>query len=175
MVKNTKGGSKHKSKASKFAKPTIRPLRKSENEYEIYAVITEIYGGSHCLVKCIDNVERMLCISKKFRYERIEKMKYCLIGIREWQSQQPNKLEKCDLLELYTQSEKEELLRINGNNWNILTDLESSPTLCVDNNDIIFSNKEEDDVKYSNVSGDYKIVNFEENKEEIDDINFDEI
>ena len=116
MVKNTTGGSKAKGMASKHFKTKSRVLRVLQEDGEMYGVITEKLGGGHANVACMDNKNRMLVIGKKFRNERIAKNQMVMIGIREWQTkiQDSAKLEKCDLLECYTDIETDTLLHKYG-------------------------------------------------------------
>lgn len=173
MVKNTKGGNKHKGKASKYNKPTDnKNIRVSKSEYEIYAAVTEILGGGHCRVKCIDSIDRMAYISKKFKYERLEKGKLCLIGLREWQTNIASKVEKCDILEVYNQVETDTLVKINGYNWRILLNLDNT-TSCDVSDDIIFSNKSSN-VNENSMDISYKTSKIEETEIQ-EEINFDEI
>ena len=70
MVKNTKGGSRHKKMASKNAKMGFKThrLRKIQEEGEDYAIVVKNLGGGHCLVKCnSDGNERMCVIRGKFK------------------------------------------------------------------------------------------------------------
>ena len=116
MVKNTTGGSKAKSMASKHFKAKSKVLRTIQEEGEMYGVITDKLGGGHATVACMDNKSRMLVIGKKFRNERISKNQMVMIGLREWQTKITNsdKLEKCDLLECYNDTETDTLLHKYG-------------------------------------------------------------
>ena len=123
MVKNTKGGSGHKKFGRKFtvAKPNNR-LRISEDEGEIYAIVTKLLGNNmfHCY--CIDDVDRLGHIRGKFtgrgkRENMIAPGTWVLIGIREWDmdkisevsKDKKKKLSQCDLLEVYSESDKDRL------------------------------------------------------------------
>jgi len=71
MVKNKKGGSKHKKMASKDVKEqsvrkTLR-LANPREPCEIYARVTNIYGGQNIGVICNDGVERLCVLRRKFR------------------------------------------------------------------------------------------------------------
>ena len=68
MVKNTKGGSKHKKMARKQAGPPVEEkIRYSSCEDEIYGSVAKIYGNGRILVTCNDNIERLCVIRKKFK------------------------------------------------------------------------------------------------------------
>ena len=118
MVKNKKGGSKHKKMASKFAKaPTIRKTLRLANPREpceIYARVINIYGGSNIGVICNDGVERLCIMRRKFRGRnkrdnQISLNKILLVGKRDWEVVGPKKKEKVDLLYIYSEYQYEQL------------------------------------------------------------------
>ena len=89
MVKNKKGGSKHKKLARKnvINNNISRKLRKAELEGEMYARVVAIHGGGHALIKCADKKERTLVIRGKFggRNKRDNTIKLngiVLVGLR---------------------------------------------------------------------------------------------
>jgi translation initiation factor IF-1 len=127
MVKNTMGGCNGKKVAHKHAvKSTKSGLRISKNKSEIYGVVKRLNGNTFD-VTCIDDKERRCFIRGKFkgrgkRDNIIEVDKWVLIGLREFQ-QVPSELvlvngkkemEMCDLLEVYSSSEKETLKRTHS-------------------------------------------------------------
>ena len=127
MVKNTMGGCNGKKVAHKHAvKSTKSGLRISQNKSEIYGVVKRLNGNTFD-VTCIDEKERRCFIRGKFkgrgkRDNIVEVDKWVLIGLREFQ-QVPSELvlvkgkkemEMCDLLEVYSSSEKETLKRTHG-------------------------------------------------------------
>ena len=127
MVKNTMGGCNGKKVAHKHAvRSTKSGLRISQNKSEIYGVVKRLNGNTFD-VTCIDEKERRCFIRGKFkgrgkRDNIIEADKWVLIGLREFQ-QVPSELvlvngkkemEMCDLLEVYSSSEKETLKRTHG-------------------------------------------------------------
>ena len=127
MVKNTMGGCNGKKVAHKHAvKSTKTGLRISQNKSEIYGVVKRLNGNTFD-VTCVDEKERRCFIRGKFkgrgkRDNIIEVDKWVLIGLREFQ-QVPSELvlvngkkemEMCDLLEVYSSSEKETLKRTHG-------------------------------------------------------------
>jgi translation initiation factor IF-1 len=107
-------------------KSTKSGLRISQNKSEIYGVVKRLNGNTFD-VTCIDDKERRCFIRGKFkgrgkRDNIIEVDKWVLIGLREFQ-QVPSELvlvngkkemEMCDLLEVYSSSEKETLKRTHG-------------------------------------------------------------
>lgn len=127
MVKNTMGGCNGKKVAHKHAvKSTKSGLRISQNKSEIYGVVKRLNGNTFD-VTCIDEKERRCFIRGKFkgrgkRDNIVEVDKWVLIGLREFQ-QVPSEvvlvngkkeMEMCDLLEVYSSSEKETLKRTHG-------------------------------------------------------------
>ena len=127
MVKNTMGGCNGKKVAHKHAvKSNKSGLRVSQNKSEIYGVVKRLNGNTFD-VMCIDDKERRCFIRGKFkgrgkRDNIIEVDKWVLIGLREFQ-QVPSELvlvngkkemEMCDLLEVYSSSEKDTLKRTHG-------------------------------------------------------------
>lgn len=114
MVKNLHGGNKSKSKARTTAPAKFRP---ATEEGERYAVITKLYGGGRCDVKCIDDVVRTCIIRSRFNRERasIRVGAWVLVGDRSFETRN----NVCDLLEVYSDSDKTRLQDLPGN-WNIL-------------------------------------------------------
>jgi initiation factor 1A len=126
MVKNIKGGSGHKGQARKYTtESSSKRTRFSEDEMEIYACVTSLLGGAICSVKCVDGQDRMCIIRGKFRGGRgkrgnmIGRGSWVLVGIREWSSESASEKEsrKCDLLEVYSDADKQELRKIRSIQW----------------------------------------------------------
>ena len=156
MVKNTHGGSGHKKFARKFTcAPKSNKLRLSEDEGEIYAIVTKMLGNGMFHCHCIDNTIRLGHIRGKFsgrgkRDNMVEGGKWVLIGLREWDvpsekssslSKGKEKIQQCDLLEIYSDSDKQRLRETESENWSIL-----------DSNDIskatVSESKQEDDIVF---------------------------
>ena len=114
MVKNVKGGNKAKSVA-RFNAPTF--FRPAKEEGELYAVIEKNMGNGVLNVKCIDNVERLCMVRKKFTKERslIKPGAWILVGLREFESRK----DKCDLIEIYSQSDIARLQTLDAP-WHVL-------------------------------------------------------
>jgi len=146
MVKNATGGKKAKSMASKHMKPKSKVLRVIQEEGEMYGVVTEKLGGGHAKVSCMDNTTRMVVIGSKFKNERLSRNQMVLIGIREWQTkiQGSDKLEKCDLLEIYTDIETDALVHKYGTTSgpliHLISKLETPGLSAYSSSDVIFSN-----------------------------------
>jgi translation initiation factor IF-1 len=130
MVKNTQGGSSHKKFGRKFTTGAKNnKLRLSEDEGEIYSIVTKMLGNGmfHCIG--IDEEHRLGYIRGKFsgrgkRDNMVDVGKWVLIGLREWDINssrgEKEKLQKCDLLEVYSDSDKERLKESVAENWNLL-------------------------------------------------------
>jgi|UniRef100_A0A6C0C5W2 initiation factor 1A len=143
MVKNTKGGNRHKKMASKnFKQQRTHKLRKIREDGEDYAMVIKNSGGGHCVVKCnSDGKERTCVIRGKFkgrnkRSNQIIEGGLVLIGLRDWEVVKPGKLEKCDLLEVYSRDQCSELKEVKGMNLIIDNDEEN-------HDNIEFTNEED--------------------------------
>jgi initiation factor 1A len=135
MVKNTHGGSGHKKFARKnFSGSKSNKLRVSEDEGEIYAIVTKMLGNNMFHCHCIDGTVRLGHIRGKFtgrgkRDNMVEGGKWVLIGLREWDvpsekssslSKGKEKMQQCDLLEVYTDTDKYRLKEAASENWSEL-------------------------------------------------------
>jgi len=144
MVKNTTGGNKSKGFARKnIIVKTNNTLRVSEDEAELYAQVTKIFGGASCQVINVKG-EPMLChIRGKFRGRGkrdnfIGNGTWLLVGLREWEKEPaPGKLLNCDVIEVYNESDKVRLKNnVTSVNW----------VQFVNNDNKLFgSNEKEDD------------------------------
>ena len=125
MVKNKKGGSGHKKMARKNVAPKggyNKKLRKAMEEGEMYARVTAMLGGGHARIICADGKERTLVIRGKFRgrNKRDNTLKlntFVLVGLQSVSFGaviQKGKMEKADLLEVYKEGQKEELMKLPG-------------------------------------------------------------
>lgn len=128
MVKNTTGGSKTKGQARKFVTGAPKnTLRFSKDELEIYAQVTKNLGNGMCHVICIDGENRLCHIRGKFRGRGkrdnlIEMGTWLLVGLREWEmnsTQKKDKLENCDVLEVYNDYDKQRLRDSVNVDWSI--------------------------------------------------------
>lgn len=98
-------------------------LRVSQCKEEIYAYILRLLGNSMCMVKCVDGYERLCHIRGKFtgrskRENALSQGTWVLVGLRQWDadkdfaskaSKTEKNVQKCDLLEIYSSSEREKL------------------------------------------------------------------
>jgi initiation factor 1A len=162
MVKNTQGGNKHKNQARKYivAKPSNK-LRIAEDEGELYAVVTKMLGNGMFHAHCIDGIARLGYIRGKFTGRRkrdnvVAPGVWVLVGEREWDIGEEKassgakvKLPKCDLLEVYNESDKERLRDTVSENWNIL--------LANDHTKVIATTTAEDDLLHFTTEKDEEI------------------
>jgi len=157
MVKNTTGGSKTKGQARKFATaPKSTSLRLSENEMELYAIVTKNLGNGMCHVLCIDNITRLCHIRGKFRGRGkkdnfVGPGSWILIGLREWELDKSHdkKLQNCDLLEVYDESDKSRLKTIvNDVNWSLFTMNDTSRVATKTGDDELFEFTDERTEEY---------------------------
>jgi hypothetical protein len=87
----------------------------------------------NCFVKCVDGQERLCIIRGKFRGGRgkrgnmLTRGTLILVGIRKWSEGGSDKeSRKCDLLEVYTDVDKQEFKKISGINWEFIEIEDSS-------------------------------------------------
>lgn len=131
MVKNTFGGSKAKGQARKFANASSKQtkalrLANSDDDSEMYAQVTKYCGNGMCHVLCIDQKTRLCHIRGKFRGRgkkdnMVLNGSWVLVGLRDWESEKKagDKLENCDLLEVYNDHDKERLKNSEKKNWSL--------------------------------------------------------
>ena len=114
MVKNT-GGNKAKCFGRKHMSSSNSSfIRMTENESEKYGIVRKIYGGAICEVFCHDLVTRQGIIRGKFRGKGkrnniIASGTVVLIGLRDWATVTKSEKEQCDILEVYSALELEQL------------------------------------------------------------------
>jgi initiation factor 1A len=131
MVKNGKGGNKGKKIGRKHIGTSGGSIRIKREEGELYAVVLRICGGSNCEVHCEDGKQRLCIIRNKFRGRgkrgnEITSGVWVMVGMREWEADNPNKRQKCDLLEVYSHSDKKILAGDYPGGWSELTKVETS-------------------------------------------------
>jgi initiation factor 1A len=126
MVKNNFGGNKAKRGARKNADGggVSRELRLIEEDGECYAIITKIQGGGMCNAACYDGKERLCVIPGKFKgrgrsSNRIEAGSWVMVGIRDWEVRSDGN-QKCDLLHIYSDGEKDKLISRSDINFTYL-------------------------------------------------------
>eukprot|EP00968_Pinguiococcus_pyrenoidosus_P022070 scaffold3001_cov145-Pinguiococcus_pyrenoidosus.AAC.1 len=113
-MRNKGGGKKTKKGAAKHAVGGgRRKLRLAESEYELYATVRRLHG-QHCTVVTSDGQERTCYIRGRFRGRNrrdnfIEANRWILVGLREFSNVAIRT--ECDLLYVYDNQEREDLLR----------------------------------------------------------------
>lgn len=182
MVKNKTGGKNHKKMASKNEKVFVNkkiPLIKDSKEKNqlIYGIVEKVYGGGRFNIKCNDGKLRLLEMRRKFagRNKRDNTVKLntiVLAGKREWQLVNDNKLEKVDLIYVYSENDIPKLKKDTDyfNSQILLGDI-------VDKNDngIVFTNNNDDIIDNIKVSSNKNTVKNEIDQDEIEDFDFDDI
>lgn len=169
MVKNTHGGSGHKSQARKNtvnAKYSSSKLRLRDDEDEIYGQVLKILGGGMCSVLCQDGIERMCIIRGKFRGRgkrdnTLVGGSWILVAKRSWCGETTNGKEKCDLLEIYGELDKKKLQVVETSiNWNsfIANDVKNSFNKETVTDDFEFSDEQNEEYETLISSGNKKIV-----------------
>ena len=114
MVKNA-GGNKAKGFARKNQVKGSHALRASEDPAEIYAQVIKIMGGAICRVHDLKGLEMNCHIRGKFRGRgkrdnTLVSGTWVLVGLREWeQVASEGKLLNCDLIEVYSDTDKARL------------------------------------------------------------------
>lgn len=180
MVKNF-GGKKTKGMARKNI--NIKPnniLRISLNDFEKYAQVTKLLGNGMCHVQC-DNNETLLChIRGKFRGRGkrdnfVKAGSLLLVGIREYESGgDGKKLKNCDLLEVYSDQDREKLKQsVTNVNWKLLSMNLMTHEKDDEKEEIHFVDNGQDEyyeIMHQNTLSNTKIQNivFGEDEEEID-------
>lgn len=196
MVKNTIGGNKSKKFANKNFNIQDRATRFAKEEGELYAYVEKLMGNNICQVMCIDGYQRSCVIRGKFlgkgkRDNILTKGKWILVGLRDWENRNKgSEKEKCDLLEVYSDMDKQRLQNDNTidfsgflKNEQIENEFDDSIKFTNESNDddLFFSddendeqsqNREEEEEKEeeSNSKIDVKTINDQLNKVDIDDI-----
>lgn len=131
MVKNVNGGNKAKGYANKNFNKKREELRVSQNELEVYTQVTKVLGGSMCHVITLDGIEMLCHIRGKFRGRGkrdnfIGNGTWMLVGLRDWEDIETKKENKsgkekllnCDVIEVYSDLEKNDLKStITNINW----------------------------------------------------------
>ena len=132
MVKNQKGGNKSKKGARKHINPGVpRHTRYAVEDGEVYGAVIKLYGGSNCEVMCNDGVSRLCIIRNKFkgrgkRDNVISTSVWVLVGLRDWEVRVTGK-QRCDLLEVYSNSDKDKLKQTAGCSFTALLSVNLDP------------------------------------------------
>ena len=158
MVKNATGGNKSKKQARSKSSAPQQNIRKAKEEGEMYAAVTKIFGGPNCQVMCNDGVSRSCIIRNKFktrgkRDNNIMVGSWILVGIRDWEVRSDG-TQKCDLLEVYSHSEKDKLKQIEVCDFKNLNSVSDSITDS--------KHKSEEQLEFSSSVNAYDQIDIEE-------------
>jgi len=184
MVKNTHGGSGQKKFGRKFTNTSGAggKLRTSDCDFEKYAIVTKMCGNNNIHVYCLDDNLRLCHIRGKFSGRRkrdnvVSIGTWVLVGVREYDdcTTTKKKLRECDLLEVYTNVENEQLKNNVDEDWDILTshdtsilNKEDADTKHKEDAHFCFSTEHEDHLEYINaVIAAPKVEMIGEEKEEV--------
>ena len=149
MVKNN-GGNKAKKFASKSFNVPQKATRFAIDSGEVYAIINKIMGGNMCEVLCIDGIIRNCIIRGKFSGKRkrdniLIRGKWVLVGLRDWEVTAKEK-QKCDLLEVYNDMDKEKLIKNAKDSFRIFLSINNDEEEF-DKDQIEFINEKEGEEK----------------------------
>ena len=99
-------GKKRKKKPEEAKVRKIHDLAKTEGQE--YAIVIQLLGHRRVKLKCMDGAERLGRIRGNSKKKRIfiNLNDYVLIGLRDWQD------EKADILDKYTEAEVKRLRRV---------------------------------------------------------------
>ena len=162
MVKNF-GGNKAKKQGRKHvinATTFNEKLRIATEEGELYGYVLKMYGNGMCNVLGINGKEYLCHIRNKFRgrssrNNMVTMGSWVLVGLREWETGEKR---SCDLLEIYTSNEVEQLKTRVYKNWSIFPQLawggSSESSAAADKksgslqDELVFADVEEDDAEF---------------------------
>ena len=107
-----------------------KKLRFVNGDEEIYGLVTKCLGNSQFLIICNDRVERLCILRNKFtgrnkQSNMISIGSWVIVGLRNWETSKPNKKDKCDMLEVYTNNEKYRLIQESKVNLSFLSQQEN--------------------------------------------------
>ena len=146
MVKNA-GGNKSKKVARKNVSHTsTQDVRKAVDASEMYAAVIKIYSSQRCSVLGADGNTYQCTIRGKFLKnkrsgEGLINGAWILIGFYDWEVRSDGS-KKCDLLEIYSNLEKDKLKQMEGRHLAELIKIDSG-----DGGNCTFSNFHLEDLK----------------------------
>ena len=117
--------------ARKFTTSVNKNTRYANEDGEVYAICVKFLGGGIILTLGQDSKERHTIIRSKFksrnqRDNNITPGTWLLIGLRDFQQHKQGKLEKTDLLEVYSDNDKKNLQQnVTNINWNVFKNQEN--------------------------------------------------
>ena len=148
MVKNA-GGNKSKRVARKnFSNTTTQDVRKATDASEMYAAVIKIYSSQRCSVLGADGNTYQCTIRGKFLKNKrsgdgLVNGAWILIGFYDWEVRSDGS-KKCDLLEIYSNIEKDKLKQQEARHLAELMKIDDSGGNCSFSNFHI-DKKEEDE------------------------------
>ena len=151
MVKNA-GGNKSKKVARKNVSHTsTQDVRKAVDASEMYAAVIKIYSSQRCSVLGADGTTYQCTIRGKFLKnkrsgEGLINGAWILIGFYDWEVRSDGS-KKCDLLEIYSNLEKDKLKQMEGRHLAELMKIDSG-----DGGNCTFSNFHLEDLKEETAS-----------------------
>jgi translation initiation factor IF-1 len=195
MVKNTTGGNKNKGQARKFTQSSSsgQRLRVSQDPDEIYAQVTKCLGNGMCHVVSLSGTSWLCYIRGKFRgrSKRDNMLKtgsWVLVGAREWEegpqatigqiTAGKKKLPACDLLEVYSDVEKEKLKNTVPERWTLFieNDCNNQFTDVAQEESCVFYNATQDEYEtYRQDKNVLKMGKIKEEEEEEEESNQEEL
>lgn len=121
-------------------KVVVAGLRTTDNDDEMFAVVLKMLGNGMCEVSCADGVHRLCIIRKKFRGRQkhrnlISPGITVMVGLRTWEKNEKAGLEKCDMLEVYNDSELRKLKQRGA----LKLDKASRDSVITENDEIEFA------------------------------------
>ena len=126
MVLNSGGGNKGKHVARKFIKQAAgggnKAVRIAQDDGEMYAIVSKMFGNCMCGVACYDGRTRLCIIRKKFTGRRktdnmVASGSLILVGVHAYSlggasGGKGAPVQRCDLLYVYTDQEREKLRKV---------------------------------------------------------------
>ena len=150
---------RRRSKKNAKQQPTVpRNVRKACDSSEVYAILVKLLGGQHCEVQFRDGTTMLCVIRRAFRgrnkrSNRLSPGSWLLVGLRDWETRLDGK-ERCDLLEVYSDTEKAVLVA-DGVSL-VAEGVEASSAV-----DVVFGDSPEAEGDGSGADGDGEEVAFE--------------
>tara|TARA_B110000438_G_C15495369_1_gene513275 strand:+ start:140 stop:661 length:522 start_codon:yes stop_codon:yes gene_type:complete len=142
MVKNTQGGSKHKSQARKLVNaPISSKIRTPECDDECFAIVSKMLGNGMCHVNISHQnsiISNIVChIRGKFRGRNkkanfVSTSSIILVGLRTWEAN----INSCDLICIYQPHQFDKLII----DQNLYSSIDDSNRTHTHNAEFSFSN-----------------------------------
>jgi initiation factor 1A len=181
MVKNQTGGSKTKGQARKSFCPSSKAFARTRlaiEEDECYAQVVACLGNNMLHVMCFDGIKRLCFIRGAFRGRsrrdnNAKNGSWVLVGLRSYETGD-TKMGKCDLLEVYSDTDKDKLKDTNPAMFSKFVQYENTMYGGGEEKDdgITFTNDVEEDymkLMDNDGGGGKKCIGEAEDEEEIDE------